>query len=183
MTAIQKKFKQGDIVFSEGSIGKNFYFIESGKKKVLSQLSSGETFGEYALIEEHKKTRSATLTVLEDSEIVVLDKTTLENTLKDIPAFVLSLLKSLIHKSLNLEDRYFRMQGQCQDFNFVHLIELLKEKQESLLHRFPAYLKKYTPEQRREILSYMERLVDFCREKYNLPAEKNTKSRADNCQK
>ena len=193
MTAVKKKFKKGDMVISEGSIGKNFYFIESGQvevsrsvggtKKVLSQLSSGETFGEYALIEERRITRSATVTVLEDSKIVVLDKATLESALKGLPAFVLSLLKSLVHKILNLEDSYFRMEGQCRDFNLVHLIELLKEKQESLLHEFPEFLKKYTPEQRREILAYMERMTDICREKYDIPAEKNTESRADNCQK
>jgi CRP-like cAMP-binding protein len=181
MAAIRKKFKRGDIVFAEGSRGNTFYYIEKGKvevsrsvggkKTVLSMLSAGGTFGEYALLGGDKGVHSATVTIIEDSELVVIDKTALENTLKGVPVFVFALLKNLIQKLLNLEEASIRMQRQCQDFNLVHLLEILNEQQESLLQSFPVYLKRYTSPERRQILDYMDKMIAVGREKYKIPIE------------
>lgn len=178
MPAVQKFFKKGTVIFREGSTGNTFYFIKKGqveisrmiggKKKILDLLSDGETFGEFILLSEEKNARSATATIVEDAELVVIDKASLEKTLKDVPEFVFSLVNTLINKMLNLETKCFQLERRSEDFTLNSFLELLKEDEGSLGNKFPIYFKKYIPEQRQELLKVMDTLVKVCREKYSL---------------
>ncbi|HUU29999.1 MAG TPA: cyclic nucleotide-binding domain-containing protein [archaeon] len=181
MPAIKKRFKPGDVIFSEGSLGNTFYFIEqgkievsrtvAGKKEVLDELSAGATFGEYALLSKEKTRRSATVTVLENAELVIMDETTLENVLQNVPKSVIALIRNTVSKLLSLEDRYFKAESRCENLNLTYLTEILSEKRQSMLKNFPVYLKKYSLEERSEILDYMERIIAVCRKIYQLEDE------------
>ncbi len=121
MAAIKREFKAGDIIFSEGSLGSTFYYLEKGrvevsrriggKKEILSVLTSGETFGEYALLGRKNMKRSATVTVLENSDIVVINKDILDSQLENVPQFLGSLLKKLIAKVIELEERCLKAEN------------------------------------------------------------------------
>lgn len=121
MTAIKREFKAGDIIFSEGSLGSTFYYLEKGrvevsrriggKKEILSVLTSGETFGEYALLGRKNMKRSATVTVLENSDIIVINKDILDSQLENVPQFLGSLLKKLIEKVIELEERCLKAEN------------------------------------------------------------------------
>lgn len=68
--------RAGTVVFRRGQIGDRMYFIVSGRVKVELkptpiELGEGEFFGEFALITGAP--RSATVTVIEDAELLVLD--------------------------------------------------------------------------------------------------------------
>ena len=77
-----KKYKKGEIIFKEQTLGKNIFFAikgririfkktRSGAIKVLSYLSEGEPFGEMVLFLNEKRTASAQ--ALQDSEVLVVD--------------------------------------------------------------------------------------------------------------
>lgn len=122
MAQFMKVFEPGDVVFEEGGIGQTFYYIQSGrvevskssgrKKKVVDVLGPGESFGEYALLKGGDNRRAATVTVLERSLLVELDGESLDEILRDVPAFVLSLIKSLVNKVLEMEEKLFAIQRQ-----------------------------------------------------------------------
>ena len=125
MAQFMKVFEPGEVVFDEGGIGRTFYYIQSGKvevskgsgksKKVVDLLGPGESFGEYALLKGGDSRRSATVTVLERSLLVELDGKSLDEILQDVPAFVLSLIKSLVNKVLELEDKLFDIRRQIDE--------------------------------------------------------------------
>ncbi|MDH5445080.1 MAG: EAL domain-containing protein [Gammaproteobacteria bacterium] len=79
-------FKTGDTIFNEGDPGCTAYIIERGKvevsisrkgeRLVLAQYDTGDLFGEMALIDDTP--RSATITVLEPTEVIAIDRSLFE---------------------------------------------------------------------------------------------------------
>ena len=82
----RERFPKGAKIFREGEPGTYAYLIETGKVEIsaatkgtkfeLNVLGPGDLFGEMALIDNHS--RSATATALEDTEVIPLEKATLE---------------------------------------------------------------------------------------------------------
>ncbi len=175
MPGPMKVFKKGEVIFTEGSKGNTFYFIEkgsveasciiAGKKTVVDHLSKGQIFGEYALLRGAKNTRSATIKVLEDTLLIEIDRAYLRKMLKDVPPYILASLKSLVTKLIKMEKAYFKLQKQYQDLHLSLLAEIIFKQEESFLRNFPRYLKKYPPKQRKEMLGYLESMVKACRKK------------------
>lgn len=79
---VTRSYHQGDLVFSEGELADNVYFIEQGNLSVflyeftnrveVGQLSAGEFFGEMAVMNDGK--RSASIAAMSDAQLIVLDK-------------------------------------------------------------------------------------------------------------
>ena len=75
-------YKTDDLVFAEGEPADKVYFVESGRLSVflyeftnrveIGQLDSGDFFGEMAVINKSK--RAASVSVVADAKILVLDK-------------------------------------------------------------------------------------------------------------
>ena len=75
-------YQPGDIIFQEGDPGCTAYIIERGKvsisisrkgeRLVLAEYDTGDLFGEMALIDDTP--RSATVTVLEPTEVIAIDR-------------------------------------------------------------------------------------------------------------
>jgi len=120
MTQFMKVYESGDVVFDEGGVGSTFYYIQSGKvevskesaagPKVVDVMSAGQSFGEYALLKGGDSRRSATVTVLERAVLVELDGASLDEILRDVPAFILLLIKSLVNKVIEMEEKLFEIQ-------------------------------------------------------------------------
>ena len=78
--AQERTFSKGSEIFKEGDTGKEMYVVQSGKvriskvvrdvEKTLVDLGAGEFFGEMAILND--RPRSATATVTEDAELLVV---------------------------------------------------------------------------------------------------------------
>ena len=93
----------GQVLFREGDPGREMYVIQSGKvrltrnirgqEKLLADLSAGEFFGEMSIIND--KPRTATATVTEDAQLLVLDPKTFEAMIKANTEIAVRMIKKL----------------------------------------------------------------------------------------
>jgi CRP-like cAMP-binding protein len=106
-TAIEEKYKDGDIIFEEGSSGDWIYVVESGaveiskimrgEKEVLLELGPGEIIGELGFIT--KMPRTATARAVGDTTVGIIDPISFEKEFNrlspDFQAVLISLAKRL----------------------------------------------------------------------------------------
>jgi CRP-like cAMP-binding protein len=106
-TAIEEKYKDGDIIFEEGSSGDWIYVIESGaveiskimhgEKEVLLELGPGEIMGELGFIT--KMPRTATATAVGNTTVGIIDPISFEREFNrlspDFQAVLISLATRL----------------------------------------------------------------------------------------
>ena len=100
------QFAPGAKVFREGEPGSCAYLIEKGRieissinhgqKIVVSELGPGEMFGEMALIDNQK--RSATATVLEHAEMIALDRAQFESKIQVADPVLHMLLRVVLKR-------------------------------------------------------------------------------------
>jgi CRP/FNR family transcriptional regulator, cyclic AMP receptor protein len=98
-----KNLPAGQLLFREGDPGREMYVIQSGKvrltrnirgqEKLLADLSAGEFFGEMSIIND--KPRTATATVIEDAQLLVLDPKTFEAMIKANTEIAVRMIKKL----------------------------------------------------------------------------------------
>lgn len=98
----------GEEVFSRGDVADRMYIVQSGRvaitldadgKHVASMLGQGEAFGEMALFDSQP--RSASARVIEDAELLSLNREKLHDLLLSYPHIALGLLQGM---SLRLRD-------------------------------------------------------------------------------
>ena len=104
MSSITKEsFKAGEFIFFEGDIESHFYIIEvgeilifskdkSGQKVEIARLKSGETFGEFALIDKGSRTASAQ--AVTNCTMMKISSEGYEMMLGDLPTWASSMLTS-----------------------------------------------------------------------------------------
>ncbi len=102
--AIQRKYRKGSVLFVQGENGERCFAIGSGAVKlsayhsdgrevVLAVLGPGDVFGELALFDDAP--RSADATALEDSELLSVDRSGLNEAIAAHPQIATSLLRVL----------------------------------------------------------------------------------------
>lgn len=114
MSSITKEtFKPGEFIFFEGDIESHFYIIESGEvliftkdkagqKIEIARLKSGETFGEFALIDKGARTASAQ--TLSDTKLMRISSEGYELMLNDLPVWASSMLQSFSSRLKNMNE-------------------------------------------------------------------------------
>lgn len=101
-------YQAGEVVFQEGDIGKEMFVVVSGSvevyrqapegaSKVLATLSSGEMFGEMALIAEGRRFASAR-SVADDTRLVCIDQARFVYLVSQQPAFALSVIRMMAQR-------------------------------------------------------------------------------------
>ena len=115
-----KDFSRGTVLFREGDAGQEMFIIQKGKvqvrkrvgtaEKVLAELSEGEFFGEMALL--LGMDRSATVEVMEDSKILIIQPETFESLLKNRPEIALKMLKKMASRLRALDDKLEAALGE-----------------------------------------------------------------------
>lgn len=96
-------YKPGDYIFFEGDIESHFYIIQSGSVQIFTKskdgrrmdicsISDGESFGEFALLDN--KPRSASAQAITDVELVKVSAQGYEQLLADLPIWAVSMLKA-----------------------------------------------------------------------------------------
>lgn len=98
-------YAPGEIIFREGDTASRAYIIEKGrvevsicrqgKKLVLTEYVSGDLFGEMALIDE--TTRSATVTALETTEVIIIDRSQFEKAFDKSHPLVTLFMHTMLH--------------------------------------------------------------------------------------
>jgi CRP-like cAMP-binding protein len=120
--ASRQKYHKDNLILIEEEIGSTMFVILSGRVKIsrisddgreviLSILSEGDFFGEMSLLDG--QTRSANVTAIEESELLVIRREEFLQMLRDYPQIAINLLKELAQrirksdehiKSLSLQD-------------------------------------------------------------------------------
>jgi CRP-like cAMP-binding protein len=104
MQAVQKRtYRAGEVLFSEGQVGKAVFIIRSGRVKLVRATSSGERtlgflspgqlFGEMALLENLPRTASAVM--VEEGDIYLLYTSALEELSKSSPTIGAALMRNM----------------------------------------------------------------------------------------
>jgi CRP/FNR family transcriptional regulator, cyclic AMP receptor protein len=107
-----KEYPRGTILFQEGDPGREMFILQKGKvqvrkkvgagEKILAELGEGEFFGEMALL--MGMNRSATVEVIEDSKILVINPETFESLLKSNLDIALKMLKKMASRLRNMDE-------------------------------------------------------------------------------
>ncbi len=110
---VLKKVKKGEIIFKENSIGNDMYIISSGQVQIskckddkiviLDILGEKEFFGEMALFNDKKRT--ATAEALEDSTLIIINKSMLDRQLRSIPDWFIVMFRSLVKRLEKADER------------------------------------------------------------------------------
>lgn len=98
-----RSYSTGTVLFREGDPGEEMYVIQTGRvqltRKVrgreahLATLPPGEFFGEMAIV--NNRPRSATATVIDDAELLVIDGRTFEAMVRGNAEIALRFIKKL----------------------------------------------------------------------------------------
>ena len=119
---VTKRYRKHNLIFFEDDLGQNLFIIkrgrvkisridESGGEVIFAILGEGEFFGELSIIDG--QTRSATVTSLEDVELLVLRRGEFLDLLTQYPQISIALLREIASrirksdtqiKSLSLKD-------------------------------------------------------------------------------
>lgn len=116
---LERRFvPKGTLVIKEGEIGNSAFLVQSGLVKVyvahedrhieLAQMGPGQIFGEMSLVFDEK--RSATVEAIEDTNLIVITRQTLEEKLRKsdptVRAIVPMLMKRIIQTNNALLSRH-----------------------------------------------------------------------------
>ena len=101
-----KKYKKGEVVFTEGDVGNEMYIINSGKITITKKSDSGQVvleeltpksfFGEMALFSD--SIRIASAVAVEDSTLIVITKSMLDTQLQNVPEWFVIMFKALVQR-------------------------------------------------------------------------------------
>ncbi|QDK38503.1 Crp/Fnr family transcriptional regulator [Bdellovibrio sp. NC01] len=100
---VKETYPAGDYIFFEGDLERHFYIIETGtvsictmnrqgQKVELGQVHDGESFGEFALLEN--KPRSASAMAVTEVTLVRVSEEGFQELLEDLPVWANCMLKS-----------------------------------------------------------------------------------------
>lgn len=113
-----------DVIFKKGDVGNIMYVILKGKVKVhedshvYGYLSEGDCFGEYALIDN--QTRSATITVVEDVEVLKIERQHFIDLMAGDSGFAQGVLSVLIKRHRELDIIQERLATSKLELELTH---------------------------------------------------------------
>ena len=113
----ERHFRRGQILFMEGEIGSQVYFVLTGQIKLSTTLPTGEeqivnwfgpydSFAETLLLESGPYPATAEATV--DSQVLILNNERIAGILVENPRIAVSLVRTL-NKRLRLSQEYIRI--------------------------------------------------------------------------
>jgi CRP-like cAMP-binding protein len=99
-----RNYAAGQVIVNEGQTGLGLYCIQSGRVKVskhgtqgerdIREMGPGESFGEIALLDD--RPRSATITAVEPTTCVLLDKSQFLAEIRTYPDMALAILPVVV---------------------------------------------------------------------------------------
>ena len=103
--------QKDQVIFHEGTTGNQMFIVMGGKvgilksKKCIAQLTTGDMFGEMALVSQDKRT--ATAVALENTSLFVLDETIFEKIMTKRIAIriLLNIIRTLCRRLVEANKR------------------------------------------------------------------------------
>ncbi len=99
-------YPAGSVIFFEGDFGNEMYIIKSGEVEIIRELGDSEIvlaklgenqfFGEMALFGAPK--RSATVRTSVDTELIIINKQTLDAQFNKIPEWLVTMIKTVAQR-------------------------------------------------------------------------------------
>ncbi len=107
----KESYEPGDFIFFEGDIESHFYIIESGtvqiftkttggKRADICQITDGESFGEFALLDNQP--RSASAQAVTEVTLVKVSEEGYEQLISELPLWATSMMKSFASRLKNM---------------------------------------------------------------------------------
>ncbi len=104
----KKKYREGEMVFSENSECDGMYIVDSGRVRVFKTVGAGGAakevelctlgaramFGEMAMIDNSR--RSASVQAVEQTEITIITRKVFEDQLSQIPPWMVNMIRILV---------------------------------------------------------------------------------------
>lgn len=100
MRKFGRSYGLGEIIFREGDIGSDMFFILSGlvniskNEQILKVMKQGDYFGEMSMLIQTPRTATATV-VEPDTQLLVISQDNFEIILREEPKIILSVLKEM----------------------------------------------------------------------------------------
>jgi CRP/FNR family transcriptional regulator, cyclic AMP receptor protein len=101
-----REYRAGDVLFREGEGGEEMFVLQGGtvqitknvggEERLLAMLGRGDFVGEMAIL--NGKPRTATVTVVEDARVLVIDAKTLETMIAKNTEIAMRLIKKLARR-------------------------------------------------------------------------------------
>jgi CRP-like cAMP-binding protein len=114
-----KKYRDGQIIFSEFELGDTFFLIQSGQvelikldgvtEKTIAILKPMEMFGEMAILESSP--RSATAIARGDCVLLEFNSRNFQSLMMGLPELAIKLLKSFITRMYDSKNRYLLLKN------------------------------------------------------------------------
>jgi CRP-like cAMP-binding protein len=128
-----RRFSAGTVLFREGDAGQEMFVVHSGKVELtrrmrdhdghLLYVPAGEFFGEMAIV--NNRPRSATATVVEDAELLVIDARTFESMIRAKAEIAVRMIRALAAR-LDAANRQIELLCvRDADHRVVHLLSQL----------------------------------------------------------
>ncbi len=125
-----KSFPKGTVLFRDGDEGTEMFVIRAGKvaisktsgqtEKVLVTLGAGEFFGEMSIL--NNKPRTATATVAEDAQLLVIDPKTFEAMIRSSAEIAVRMIKSLANRLAETDAQIENLLLKDSSSRLVHFL-------------------------------------------------------------
>ena len=140
-------FDDGEIIFCENEPTKEVYILKEGKVKISRMIDKkevqlfimmpGDIFGEMSILEN--KTRSATATAIEDSELVVIKKENFEMMAKKEPQLTARLISLLAERIWNANKLVLNSYLPDLDTKILDMLLILYERSKTIVSDFQTF--------------------------------------------
>lgn len=108
MSSIEKTYRKGEVIISEGHFARSFYVIQKGmvevvKKKgshevLLSKLGPNDFFGEMSLLDPELGMHSATVRAMEDTTVLVMHKEDFQKFVGQLTPGMKKIMEVLVYR-------------------------------------------------------------------------------------
>ncbi|MGZ3745543.1 MAG: Crp/Fnr family transcriptional regulator [Pseudobdellovibrionaceae bacterium] len=114
-TAIfRETYAPNDFIFFEGDIESHFYIVESGKVQIFTKsktgkridillVEEGESFGEFALLDN--RPRSASAQAVTEVSLIKVSAEGYEQLLSELPVWAACMMKSFVVRLRNMTEQ------------------------------------------------------------------------------
>ena len=130
---VVKTFKPGEVIFEEGTKGRELFIVQEGMVGIYKSSPEGETelaridkggiVGEMSLLDAMP--RSATVKCLETAKLIVVNELTFQNALKAVPVWLTSIIRIVVSRLRDANKRVDRAALRDKDRGIALLLLLL----------------------------------------------------------
>jgi CRP-like cAMP-binding protein len=123
MSAVEKKYHQGDTIITEGHAASCLFVIRSGKVEVykrggqgqevkVAELQKGEFFGEMSLLDPGSSIHGATVKAMEETTVAITERSDFDRYLGSMSPGMKSLLLHMVKKLRDTTEKLANLQTE-----------------------------------------------------------------------